>query len=432
MGRPKGNYVRIGKVNDIRQRPSVAKHSSRKVDTKRKPWEVRWYVGTAQRQERFRYKQEAVSFHAALEQAVLRQETFNTSTGRPLSWEVQNPTFCDWAKQYVSRNSPHWAQKTIRSNVDSITMGVVAFRRADAPNVSDEDRVELRKWLKGSVDACPDSVARWSLRLSDCTKSICGSVRAAVRLNLAGEPLAASTAQRNTTQIGAVFNEAVDDGLIATSPWDRERRNKKKTKSESHRPLTPKDIPSFSVAADLVSKVADSGARLILKMILLLGLRPGEARAARIEHLILPDSGWGVLRIHTAAGGMTPKQSAELEDPKTGYRRVPVPESLAEDLRKYIGNRTEGFIVLGKKGGLLNEAVPADAWRSVCSNSDWVPYSLRHTAATTWLTKGGNPAEIARRLGNSVEVLMSTYVNFIEGDDDRLNSILQASIDQAN
>ena len=311
-------------------------------------------------------------------------------------------------------------------------MGVVAFRRADAPKVSDEDRVELRKWLKGSIDTCPDSVARWSLRLSDCTKSICGSVRAAVRLNLAGEPLAASTAQRNITQIGAVFNEAVDDGLIATSPWDRERRNKKKTKSESHRPLTPKDIPSFSVAADLVSKVADSGARLVLKMILLLGLRPGEARAARIEHLILPDSGWGVLRIHTAAGGMTPKQSAELEDPKTGYRRVPVPESLAEDLRKYIGNRTEGFIVLGKKGGLLNEAVPADAWRSVCSNSDWVPYSLRHTAATTWLTKGGNPAEIARRLGNSVEVLMSTYVNFIEGDDDRLNSILQASIDQAN
>ncbi|NBO27134.1 MAG: hypothetical protein EBU96_10185 [Actinobacteria bacterium] len=334
MGRPKGNYVRIGKVNDIRQRPSVAKHSSRKVDTKRKPWEVRWYVGTAQRQERFRYKQEAVSFRAALEQAVLRQETFNTSTGRPLSWEVQNPTFCDWAKQYVSRNSPHWAQKTIRSNVDSITMGVVAFRRADAPKVSDEDRVELRKWLKGSIDTCPDSVARWSLRLSDCTKSICGSVRAAVRLNLAGEPLAASTAQRNITQIGAVFNEAVDDGLIATSPWDRERRNKKKTKSESHRPLTPKDIPSFSVAADLVSKVADSGARLVLKMILLLGLRPGEARAARIEHLILPDSGWGELRIHTAAGGMTPKQSAELEDPKTGYRRVPVPESLAEDLRK--------------------------------------------------------------------------------------------------
>ena len=92
MGRPKGNYVRIGKVNDIRQRPSVAKNASRKFDTKRKPWEVRWYVGTAQRQERFRYKQEAVSFHAALEQAVLRQETFNTSTGRPLSWEVQNPT----------------------------------------------------------------------------------------------------------------------------------------------------------------------------------------------------------------------------------------------------------------------------------------------------------------------------------------------------
>jgi hypothetical protein len=39
---------------------------------------------------------------------------------------------------------------------------------------------------------------------------------------------------------------------------------------------------------------------------------------------------------------------------------------------------------------------------------------------------GGNPAEIARRLGNSVEVLMSTYVNFVEGDDDRLNAIISS------
>ena len=60
------------------------------------------------------------------------------------------------------------------------------------------------------------------------------------------------------------------------------------------------------------------------------------------------------------------------------------------------------------------------------------PYSLRHTAATTWLTKGGNPAEIAHRLGNSVEVLMSTYVNFIEGDDDRLNAIIQSAIEEKN
>jgi integrase len=251
-----------------------------------------------------------------------------------------------------------------------------------------------------------------------------------VRLNLAGEPLAASTAQRNTTQIGAVFNEAVDDGLIATSPWERERRNKKKTKSESQRPLTPKDIPSFSVATELVSKVKDADARLVLQMILFLGLRPGEARAARIEHLVLPESGWGELRIHTAAGGMPSNHSNELEDPKTGYRKVSVPEALVKEFRQHIGYRTSGFIALGNKGGLMNEAVPADAWRTVCRNSDWVPYSLRHTAATTWLTNGGNPAEIARRLGNSVEVLMSTYVNFIAGDDDRLNCIIQNAIER--
>lgn len=428
MGRPKGNYVRIGNVIDIRQRPSVARHKSRKYEAKRKPWELRWHVGKAQRQERFRYKQEAEAFRIALEQAVLRQETFNTTTGRPLSWDVQNPTFCEWAKQYVSRNSPHWAPRTLRSNVDSILLGVVAFRRADAPKVNEEDRTALRQWLKGAVETCPENVARWSLHLSDCTKAVCGSVRAAVRLNLVGDPLAASTAQRNTTQIGAVFNEAVDDGLIATSPWERERRNKKKTKSESHRPLTPKDIPSFAVASELVSRVEDDDARLALQMILLLGVRPGEARGARIEHLMLPEIGWGELRIHTAAGGMTANDATDLEDPKTGYRRVPIPENLVRIIRNHIGERRTGFIVLGKKGGLMNEAVPADAWRKVCSNPDWIPYSLRHTAATTWLTLGGNPAEIARRLGNSVEVLMSTYVNFIQGDDKRLNDLITSAI----
>jgi integrase len=101
-----------------------------------------------------------------------------------------------------------------------------------------------------------------------------------------------------------------------------------------------------------------------------------------------------------------------------------------QELLEHIGDRTTGFIVRGETGGLMNEAVPAEAWRSVCKNVDWVPYSLRHTAATTWLTHGGNPAEIARRLGNSVDILMKTYVNFIAGDDDRLNSIIQASIDQ--
>lgn len=163
-------------------------------------------------------------------------------------------------------------------------------------------------------------------------------------------------------------------------------------------------------------------------MILFLGLRPGESRAALIENLSCTSSGWGDLRILTAAGGTTSDDSTDIDSPKTGYRNVPVPPALMQEILEHIGDRTTGFIVRGETGGLMNEAVPADAWRSVCSNTDWVPYSLRHTAATTWLTRGGNPAEIARRLGNSVDILMKTYVNFIQGDDDRLNAIISAAI----
>jgi integrase len=37
------------------------------------------------------------------------------------------------------------------------------------------------------------------------------------------------------------------------------------------------------------------------------------------------------------------------------------------------------------------------------------PYDLRHSALSTWLCAGADPAEVAQRAGNSVEVLLSRY-----------------------
>lgn len=36
-------------------------------------------------------------------------------------------------------------------------------------------------------------------------------------------------------------------------------------------------------------------------------------------------------------------------------------------------------------------------------------YDLRHSALSTWLCAGADPAEVAQRAGNSVEVLLSRY-----------------------
>lgn len=55
-------------------------------------------------------------------------------------------------------------------------------------------------------------------------------------------------------------------------------------------------------------------------------------------------------------------------------------------------------------------------------------YDCRHAAATTWLTAGVPLGEVAKRMGHSVETLVSTYVGALEGDEslanDRIDEVL--------
>ena len=44
-------------------------------------------------------------------------------------------------------------------------------------------------------------------------------------------------------------------------------------------------------------------------------------------------------------------------------------------------------------------------------------YDCRHAAATTWLRAGMPLAETARRLGHSVETLVSTYVGALDDEE---------------
>jgi integrase len=55
-------------------------------------------------------------------------------------------------------------------------------------------------------------------------------------------------------------------------------------------------------------------------------------------------------------------------------------------------------------------------------------YDCRHAAATTWLRAGVPLGEVARRLGHSVETLVSTYVGTIEGDETVANERIDAAL----
>jgi integrase len=57
------------------------------------------------------------------------------------------------------------------------------------------------------------------------------------------------------------------------------------------------------------------------------------------------------------------------------------------------------------------------------------PYNLRHTRATMLLMAGAAPAWCAKQLGHSVEVFLSTYAKWLDGDADTVQlQRLEASL----
>ncbi len=72
-------------------------------------------------------------------------------------------------------------------------------------------------------------------------------------------------------------------------------------------------------------------------------------------------------------------------------------------------------------GGLLTER----AWGSAGRER---PYDLRHTCITTWLNAGVPVAEVARRAGNSPEVIHRRYEGCIDGHEEVNNRKIEQAM----
>jgi len=55
-------------------------------------------------------------------------------------------------------------------------------------------------------------------------------------------------------------------------------------------------------------------------------------------------------------------------------------------------------------------------------------YDCRHAAATTWLRAGVPLGEVAKRMGHSVETLVSTYVGALDTDEELANTRITAAL----
>jgi len=166
-------------------------------------------------------------------------------------------------------------------------------------------------------------------------------------------------------------------------------------------PLTPPELEALMAEAP-----EPWGA--LFATIALHGLRPGEARGLRWRDL---SRGWLHVREVIDSKGLT-------HEPKAGsVRSVPLDPLAAGLLAELPAGQPEDlvFSFLGAdlknatrelRGALRRARVPGAEAR--------ILYDLRHTYASIAITLGVQPVTLARRMGNSVPVAMSTYVRYWE------------------
>ncbi|MFC9621100.1 hypothetical protein ACFTXM_14180 [Streptomyces sp. NPDC056930] len=59
------------------------------------------------------------------------------------------------------------------------------------------------------------------------------------------------------------------------------------------------------------------------------------------------------------------------------------------------------------------------------------PYDLRHAGISFWLHSGVDPAECARRAGQSVQVLFQYYAKFQDGLQEHSNRLIEESMQES-
>jgi integrase len=247
-------------------------------------------------------------------------------------------------------------------------------------------------------------------------------------------PRAASTVERYRNNVAPLFKGAVERGYLKTQPWPAPKQGKKRNAQRTKTKVVQVEkLPTLETAFETITRMvnhqpASKGYRVIGACILLAGLRPGEARALRVENLLFPteDGESGTIYIDIAdkrAGSLYTDEDEEFGPPKTDERYAPMTPALAVILKEYLGTRTEGLLVSTRSGRVVTQSNFWRAWERARQKKTWKPYDLRHTCATNWLRAGIDVRIIADWLGHEPHVLFNTYAGAMEGSNKRAAEI---------
>ena len=434
----------------------VSVYAIRRRACRRKPFEVRWRAAGRSKSKSFITRKLADSYRAELVRAARMGLDFDPLTGEPTAWNLPEPAIVTWyeeAAAYAVMKWPSLAAHSRAGLAEALATVTPALTRPGARNRPDQH--ELRTVLykhafNPARPADPGSPAAqildWAQQASlpvGCLSepAVLRTALEALTFRLDGSRAAANTIIRKRVVLHGALGYAAEAGLLPDNPLDS---------TAWHVPQSSAALdPAVVASPEQVSALLDAVSRTHQQLTAFFGclyyaaLRPEEAVALRLADCHLPDSGWGMLRLASAAprtaaawtsDGTSYEQRGLKHRPDGSIRMVPAPPVLVAMLRAHhttYGTAADGRLFRGTRGGPLSGSVYGRAWQSArtlalapelaAGGLARRPYDLRHAALSLWLNAGGDPAQIAARAGNSVAVLLTVYSHCIHGHDDLLN-----------
>ncbi|MEU2085398.1 tyrosine-type recombinase/integrase [Streptomyces albus] len=441
----------------------------RNKSSKRPSYEVRWKVAGKPFSKTFRTKALADSFRASLVKASRAGEGFDTQSGLPDSLVEAAPslTWYEFALKYLAMKWPHAAPNSRDSMNETLTLvsTVLVSKKSGRP----ADSV-LRKALRGwafvhspaedkeeppaKVSNALAWVAKASLPLADLKNpAVMRSVLNALTLKLDGTPAAPETVRRKRAVLSNVLRYAVEVGELNENPvasvqWKPPKLAKEVDRRVVINPVQARELLTALSYVGLYKRARGRRMVALFACMYYGGLRPAEAVGLRLQDCELPEKGWGRFILHntrptvgkrwTGTGKVHDHRGLKNRS-QDEVRPVPVPPQLVRIVRQHVeefGTAEDGRLFSNERGGVIGSSSYSRTWEEaralaltpeqVASPLAGTPYDLRHAALSSWLNAGVDPAEVAERAGNSVDVLLTRYAKCLDGRQHVANQRIDA------
>ena len=406
------------------------------------PWVVRFTIDGRHRSKSFRTRIEADRYRGLLLQAVQDGGRFDETTGEPESWQtpLADIRVHEWSRRWLAEQWQEWQPRTRASATEAlarfVTLAVergaktpeglrVYLYTALSPHSEGGHDARLEKWL-----------ARNCLSLGELDRERVADIDRRLGLKLDGSPMAANTANRIRIVARASVQSAIEVGAVAADVWPQRSKTRARRKvARTRRTVDVRALPGPAAMAEAIDAIVTQQPgsktyRVMTAVAYYAGLRPAEVVMLRVRSAVLPADGWGRLEVTEADISFD-----EPGEPKTGPRSVPIPPVLVTMLREWIDENAftspERLLFRTRNDTMPSGSNWARAWHRALESVGLKPmrvYDCRHAAATTWLRAGMPLGETARRLGHSVDTLVSTYVGALDDEEhignQRIDSIL--------